>query len=184
MNFKKLFLIMCVVLALISTISVASAGLFGFGGNPQDIGGITFNIPGDYEEVSQLDNDNLKMDFHGMKDVETKYFKYDHSDGTSIKPNQLVISVISDSDVKLDDANKFTYGEDDDKVDLDDYNETTIGDKTGYAFDTIPTDVGGGHMTGEYHEFFYDDDGKLVHVELYGWSPYVSADMIGDIIGG
>ena len=182
MNFRRVFLIMCVTLAILSSLTMVTAGWFDFGGNPQDIGGITFNIPGDYKEISQLDGNNLEFDFKNMKDVETKYYGYNHSDGTTIKPNQLIISVISDSGVKLDDISKFTYGENE-KVDMDDFNETTIADKTGYTFDTEPHETVGGHMSPEYHEFFYVVDGKLVYVGLWGWSPYVSSDMIADIIG-
>ena len=78
MNSRKILLIMCVTLAILSSLSMVSAGLFGFGGNSQEIGGITFNVPGDFEEISQPDNDNLIMDFDGMKDVETKYFEFNN----------------------------------------------------------------------------------------------------------
>jgi hypothetical protein len=174
---------LAVLMIAISSLTVVSAGWFDFGGNPQEISGITFNLPGDYEEVSQPDNEELVMDFDGMKDVETKYFGFNQSDGTSIKPNQIAVSVVSDSGVELEDAEKFTYGEDDQDIDFDDYEKTTIGDKSGYAFNSEGKDIGGGHMTPEYHKFFYMEGDKLVYINMYGWSPYVSADLIADIIG-
>lgn len=181
MNSRKILLIMCVTLAIFASLSMVSAGLFGFGGNSQEIGGITFNVPGDFKEVSQPDNDDLVMDFDGMKDVETKYFGFNQSDGTSIKPNQMAISVISDSGVELEDAEKFSYGDEQD-IDFDDYEKTTIDGRTGYAYDSEGKDVGGGHMSAEYHQFFYMEGDKLVYINIYGWSPYVSSDQIADII--
>lgn len=182
MNLKNVFLIMCVTLTVLLSLSAVSAGWFD-SGNPQEISGIKFNIPGDFKEVNQPDNDDLVMDFKGMKDVETKYFGFNKSDGTSIKPNQIAISVVSDSGVKLKDAEKFTYGNNHQKIDLGDFENITINGKTGYVFNSTGKDVGGGHKTPEHHEFFYMEGDKLVYINIYGWEPYVSAQQIADIIG-
>jgi hypothetical protein len=186
MKTKKVLLFGAILMVAISSLGIASAGWFDFGGgsNPQNVSGIEFNIPGDFKEVNSIDT--VKKNYKGM-DVESKYFEFNNSDGNGIKVNDLAISVISGPNLTYDKIDKFTYSPsntvhfynsgDIDTLDVDKYNNTTIAGKSGLLDGYSSEKSGKAH-----YDFFYFEGDKLVNVELYGYTPFINSDQLEEIL--
>lgn len=185
MNIKKILLFLVILMIAFSSLSIASAGWFDFGGsNAQNVSGIQFNIPGDFKEVNSIKT--IVKDYDGM-DVESKYFEFNNSDGTGIKVNDLAISVISGSNLTYDKLDDFKYSASNtvhfsssnglDDFDVADYNNTTISGKSGLL------DGYSSEKTGKAHyDFFYFEGDKLINVELYGYAPFINSDQLEEIL--
>lgn len=165
---------------------MVSAGWFDFGSsNDQNIGGITFHIPNDFKEVSQINS--VSKDIK-VPNAETKYYEYNVSNSMSIKVNDIAITVISGSNMSLDNVKDIKYNtnrntiiftDDNHKeitgLDEFDYENATIAGKSGLLLNITGKDL-------SHYIFAYIQDNKLVFVELQGYSPYVNYDQLEEII--
>lgn len=175
MNKKKLIVI---VLVVISCLIFFSAGVFAFGSNAHDVGGIKFNLPNDFKEVSKCDSLEPNQ-FNGCK-VESKCFENDVSNGATIKPNCIVISVVSGPNLSLNNISNFSDSRNR-SLDKADFNDTTMAGFKGL--------LSGGegelvysHPSASHYDFFYMKGDKLVNIQLHGWPPYIEKNQIEDII--
>lgn len=89
MNFKRLLLISIIAIAVICSLNVVSADLFG-GSTAVDFGGASFNIPEGYQEINPDDVDFSYTDYNlnNGQNMEYKVFK-----NTSSK--YVVLSVVT-----------------------------------------------------------------------------------------